>query len=180
MSITMKRPARTVHLCTDMSLQAEHDRAVEALRAAEQQDDRDARLAGKPAALGAAKAVQEIEQQMRGSTLAFAILALPRKRWVELQAEHPAREGNEVDAAFRVNLSTFVDAVMRESDITVTDHEGAPVDFDPAADWDALADEMSNGQWEAFATAALNLNRAPAAPDFSKAASRVIRSSASK
>lgn len=181
MPIEMKRPTKTVELCTDLSLTTEHERAEEALRAAEADDANDPRLAKKKTSVAAAKAVQEIEQRMTDATLVFTLTAMPRKEWTELEGQHEPREDNTVDEGFGVDLSTFPDAVMPLSITSVTRKAtGEEVPFDAATEWEPLADQMTNGQWEAFAIAVMQLNRSSAAPDFSRAASRVIRGSASR
>lgn len=182
MPIQIKRPERTVELCTDLSLQAEHDRAVEAMEAAGREVGRDPRLTGETdPRLEHAQRVQEIEHRMAEHTLLFTLRALPRAEWTSATAKHPPRKDDAADASFRVNVTTFFDDVMGASIIDVTEKStGERVEFDAEAEWDALADEMTNGQWEQFAAAVHALNRGTVAPDFSAAASRVMRTSASK
>lgn len=180
MPIVMKRPQKVVELCTDMSLAAEHEQADTELRELERAETIDPRLGKKSTAQAAAKKVQDLEQRMADSTLRFTLTALSNKRWTELEGQHEPREDDSVDAAYGVNISTFVDAAMGESITAVAEkNTGKPVDFAPG-DWPALADEMTNAQWDAFAIALFELNKQRRAPDFSKAASRVIRNSSSK
>lgn len=180
MPIQMKRPSKTVELCTDMSLAAEHERLEAQLRDAEREETVDPRLAKRSGAKTLASKVQKLEQAMADSTLAFTLTALSHKRWTELAAEHPPREDNEIDDAWDVNISTFIDAAMPESITAVTEKKsGNPVEF-TGSEWDGLADQMTDAQWNEFGLTLLRLNRQQVAPDFSKAASRVIRNSASK
>lgn len=181
MPITMKRPQKVVELCTDMSLAGEHERADAELREIEREEQLDPRLAGRKTSVeAAAKRVQQIEQKMTASTLCFTLTALSNKRWTELEGEHEPREDDAVDAAYGVDVSTFVDAAMGESITAVVEKSsGKAVEF-AAAEWSALADEMTNAQWDAFALALFQLNKQRTSPDFSKAASRVIRTSSSK
>ena len=175
MSITIKRAQTTVELCTDLSLTSEHEVAVK--RLAEARATRDDRENSAQAAI--AREVTEIESRMADSTLVFTLAALPRKRYAEIVAEHPAREDDDVDATFGLNVATGVDAIITEPGVVVAVAQkvsGETVEFDPA-EWPALADDMSNAQWEQFANAALTLNQGKVAAPFSAVASALTRRS---
>lgn len=171
MSITLKRATRSVDLCTDMSLVADHERAVEALDRA-QKDAADRENTGVPAA---ARAVEAIEDAMRAATLEFTLQAVPRKAFQEFVAEHPAHEGDKIDEAYGLAISEL-DVLIAQCIVGVREKDGGPVDFDPASEWSALADEMTDGQWQEFALAAINIQRGGSTTiPFSKAASLAIR-----
>jgi hypothetical protein len=124
-----------------------------------------------------------LEKQALDGLLVFRLRALPKKRFAELEAEHPPREGNKNDEFTGVNLSTFIDAVMVEPGtvVSVTRKATGEVEpFNPGADWLSLADQMSNGQWEAFVQPVLVVNRGTVAPGFNRAAWQRIESSESK
>lgn len=116
---------------------------------------------------------------MNDSMLLFRLRALPRRRWQELVTEHQPREDNEIDADLGVDQSQFFDAVMSELGTVVSVNRkgsGEVIDFDPA-DWNDLADEMSDGQWAEFAQKILELNRGVVGAPKSRTASRLIQSS---
>lgn len=175
MSITLKRAQTTVELCTDLSLAAEHERANKRLsEAAAVKDDRE----NSPVA-AIAREITELEGRMAESTIVFTLAALPRKRYAEIVAAHPPREGEEVDEAFGLNVSTGIDAILVEPGVLVSVAEkvtGAAVEFS-AEDWPALADEMSNSQWEQFAQAVVTLNQGRVSAPFSPVASVLTRRS---
>ena len=174
MTITVKRPEGTVNFCTDLALRGEWEDAVENLEKVRQKEDSERQLTD---VADAAHAVQTLEARMRASTLRFRLKGLPRKQWQELGAEHPPREQNAQDASMGVNASTFFDAVAKISIFAVLDAEGAPVDFDAKAEWDALADDMTDGQWREFGDEILRLNRSVTDVPFSRAASLLTRPS---
>lgn len=174
MAITIKRARRAVQLCTDLALFAEYDRAVATLDAAQKRDGQTINPSAETKA--AADAVQDIEAQMQASTLTFELEAHRRDAWEAFEAAHPPREGNETDERFGIDLSTL-DDVIATSIVAVTDSSGDPVEFNPF-DWTALADEISQAQWQDFALATLAVNRGVKSAPFSQSASRTTRASA--
>lgn len=173
----IKRSTSTVRLCTDLDLAAQHENLQVALAAERAKPDTGMMNAGSEARR-LAEQITDLEAQMVASTVVFTLTALPRKRWAELEAGHPPREDNKIDATYGVNVSTFVDAAMPESIESVkraSDDE--PVDFS-GADWTEAADEMSNAQWQEFAVDLFRLNNGVTAGPTSRAASALMRSSA--
>src|SRR5665647_2453934 len=160
MSITVTRPRKTVAFCTNLALRSAHEDAVAALVAAQQDASKDPRENPPQGVTQAAAAVRDLEAQMRDHTITFVIEGWPRKRWVEFEEAHRPRKDNDTDKALMIDVSA---------------PDGSKVEFDPATEWVPLADEMTNGQWEEFATAVLIVNRGVKAAPFSEAASRVIR-----
>lgn len=186
MSLTLTRATKVVPLCVNLSLKAEHDRAVAALQDARNAAAQDAREVSTEIR-DAAAAVQAIEQQMRDHTVRFTLQALPRKKWAEFEVNHPARPDDETDKALGIDASAL-DAVLSgavygpgekvaPTIVAVESSTGDPVPFDPSTDWVPLADEMSTAQWNDFALAVLALNRGVTAAPFSPAASLVIQRS---
>lgn len=174
MSITVKRPEGAVEFCTDLALREQWEKAVERLNEA-RKDETDRRLADTSVAEAAAE-VQRLEAAMKAATLRFRIKAMPRRRWQELGEEHQPREGNQQDAAMGVNVSTFFDAVALESIFAVNESvSDKVVDFDVKAEWMALADEMTDGQYKEFVNEFLALNRGVTKAPFSRTASLVTR-----
>jgi hypothetical protein len=176
MTIKVKRPEGTVAFCTDLALRAEWEDAVDRLEQARKDGESDQRL-GNVSVVEAASAVQELERRMEALTYSFRLRGLPRKKWQELGEEHPPDNENAQDKAMGVHVATFFDAAAKLSIFAVLDAEGQPLDFDAEAEWEALADEMTNGQWQAFADEVLRLNRSVVEAPFSRTASLLTRDS---
>lgn len=176
-----KRGRDTVEFWADPTQLADYAAALSELAEVTETEKRDPRMSGskRPAA---EKKVREIAKRAEADVIVFTIEALPRKRWAELQAEHPARKDNELDEQFGANAETFVDAVLSEPGAIVSvvrKTTGEAVDF-TAADWAAESADMSAGQWEPFARSVLLLNESNPSPDFKWAASLGTKSSAAK
>lgn len=176
MSITVTRPETTVEFCTNIALRSEHERAVAAVKAAQQAAQSDARETGSVAVREAAERVQALEAEMRSSTLTFTIRGLRRKAWIEFVESNPPREGNERDKQLGINVSAL-DTAIAQSIVAVKAPDGSDAPFDPASEWVDLADEMTNGQWSDFATAVITVNHEVRSAPFSPLASAVIRRS---
>lgn len=176
MPITVKRARHVVDLVTDLSLQEDYSAALRALDEARGDQPLVAREVGKSAAVREAAAkVRQIEADMAASTLHFTLEAVQRLRWNAHIAAHPPREGHEADATQGVDVSSL-DDLIPESIKAVHDHDGKPVDFDPAAEWAVLSADLSDGQWSDFISALILVNRGSEAPK-SRVASLVMRSS---
>jgi hypothetical protein len=170
----MKRATVTVEVCTDMELNATHEQLSIDLAKRERSGVNDDRLTGDPLA----RQIVEIERQMAEHVVLFTLRALPRKLWVGLKAAHPPREDDTVDEAYGVNVSTFVDAALIKSIESVTHKaNGEVIEFNPATDWAGFADELTNGQWEAFANRLFALNNSNVAVPFNSAASKKTQTS---
>jgi hypothetical protein len=176
MSITVNRPTQRIEFCTVLGLKAEHEDAVAVLAEATKQAEKVKMENGGGAKLAAAERIAAIEEQMRDHTIVFTLAAWPRKRWVEFEESHPAREGHEDDKSFSIDVSSL-DEVIAGSVQSVKAPDGRDVPFHAPTEWVALADEMTSGQWNEFALAILRLNRGVTAAPFSPLASRVIRRS---
>jgi hypothetical protein len=181
MSITFNRPEKTVTLCTRLDLQSAHEQAVAALQAAQREQARDPREVSTDVAEKAAE-VQRLEAEMRDHEIVFTLRAWPRKRWVEFEETHPPRKDNDADKALSINVASLDDALASKGDLPLSivsakSRAGDDVPFDPRTDWAPLADELTNGQWEQFAIAVLNVNRGVTAAPFSPLASAVTRRS---
>lgn len=164
------RPTGAVKLYRDQALYQEWEAAQQDLSADPTKDDRET---GRPLA----KKVSDLEARMNQTALTFHVQALPRKRFAELELEHPPRDGVPGDEDFGVNVETFFDAVMMEpgSLISVTDAEGNSVEFSAQTDWSEAADEMANGQWTLFALELFQVNRGRTSAPKSLVASAMMR-----
>ena len=174
MSLSVQRARKVVPFCTNLALKADHERAVAEL--AEAQRNATPGMEVQPEVTDAARRVREVEDLMRGHTVEFTLEAWPRKRWVEFEETHKPRDGHEADKVFEIDISSL-DEVIAAAIVSVTAQDGTPVPFTPATDWTQLADEMTNGQWEDFSVAVLQLNRGTKSAPFSQAASAVMRRS---
>ncbi|TDE02832.1 hypothetical protein [Jiangella asiatica] len=184
--LTIKRPTATVPLCLDMSMRAEWERLDEQLRKERGKTTGD-RMVGNATASRLAEEIRQLEELMEQQTVHFLLSALPRNRYKKIVAQHPPRKDDAEDAAVGVNRETFFDALMLatlDDDgkepgtiVQVTDHAGEVVEFDPAQDWESLADEMTDQQFESIANMAFLLNRGKVSVPFSRAASRTTQTS---
>lgn len=88
------------------------------------------------------------------------VQALPRRKFRDLVAKHPPREGNEVDAKFGFNTDTFGDDLMP----FVDDDEAsirtiiAP-EFANKAATERFLDDLSDGHFSQLYMAAIRKNR---------------------
>lgn len=177
MAVSIKRARRVVDLVTDLSLQEQYTQALRDLDTARANKPLVAMEVGEsPEVQDAASAVQVLEAEMAASTLRFTLEAVQRLRWNEHIAANPPREGNSQDEAQGVNIESL-DALIPESIKAVHDMDGNPVDFDPKAEWPALSQEISDGQWSDFVSELILVNRGSGAPK-SPVASLVMRRSA--
>jgi hypothetical protein len=168
MAIAVKRATVVVELCTDMELNARHETLSAELVDRRKNGVNDDRLTGDPVAAE----IVELEQAMQDHVLLFTLRAMPRKSWAELKAAHPARDENEIDEVYGVNVETFADAALEKSIVSVTQKTtGEAIPWAPT-DWQGLADEISNGQWEAFVTRMFTLNNGNVGVPFNYAASK--------
>lgn len=72
-----------------------------------------------------------------------------------LLTEHPPVEGDELDKQLGYNSDTFGDALIKACIVRTENLDGETV----PNEWDAWADDMSDGQWEEVFNACLALNR---------------------
>lgn len=137
-----------VPICLRPDLLAQYKAAVAALENADAEQKRNGSLAGGEKTAAKA-AVDELRDQMLAASVRFTLRAMPQKRWDELYAEHPPREGNEDDARTRFNRDTFYAALVRESVVEpqLTSEQ-----------WATLLAHLSAGQFGQLKNAAMQLN----------------------
>ena len=177
MAINVKRPQQTVEFIEDATLAQAHEDAVAELQRLVRDDHKAERFVD-PERKAAAERVKAVEAEAEKSILVFTLQAVGRKRYNELVAEHPAREGNDADQAVGVNQDTFFDALIGECILRVNrKHDNSVEDFDPRKEWSALADEMTDGQYAEFVTAAQELNRGMVRAPFPSRLASAIRES---
>lgn len=174
MKLEVKRPEKVVEFCLDGELYAEYQAAKDDLDVSRRKALADKRLADPTLAL--ARDVVELGEKIRSESVKFLIRGLPRKRWGTLTAENPAREGNQIDKGYGFNLEAVMLEAIPESIVSVS-KDGEPVEFDPAADWEATAEDMTDIQYEDFVIAVLSVNRGRQEVPFSLDAYRQISDS---
>ena len=153
---SLKRPTKGVELCLDLGLRSEWEQAEVALAEARKDPSVDQRLTGGPVT-DLAKKVRALEDEMRAATVVFELEALNRVQWSKLRTEHPPRKGEDGDKTLGFNEASLFEAAIPMSIREVVDSAGEPVEWDPES-WQALADEMTNRQYEDFKIAVLELN----------------------
>src|SRR5690606_9624089 len=128
-------PERTVQPCLDAALVAESEQAERELAQAERA--RGDSLAGGARLRQIAERIEAVRRQIRGSTDAVRLRAMPRPQWAAFLDEHPPRktdsgEVDERDKYIGVNTDTFFPALIRRSTVEPElDDE----------DWDLLLNE---------------------------------------
>ena len=175
MALVVKRPETRVLFCLDGNLKAEHEAAEAEFNAARSRSLADARLNSPVRDL--AQKVSEIEEEMKASTVEFVIRGMKRGDWNDLVAEHAPREGNALDKSYGFNVESLMTVAVPKSIAGVENHSGEALDFDAAVEWAALADDMTDSQYEDFVLAVLRTNKGRNEVPFSLSAFRMIQDS---
>lgn len=174
MKLSITRPETTVEFCLNGELFSRHEELTADLTEARKRSLADDRLNGEPAII--AKKLVEVSEQMRAESATFTLRGMPRKDWAKLYAENPAREGNAVDKSYGANLEAIMLTAIPACIVSVK-KDGETVDFDPDSEWDALADEMTDAQYDAFVIKTLSVNRGRQEVPFSQAAYKLTADS---
>jgi hypothetical protein len=172
-----KLPEKTVPVCLRGDLVAEHEEAERQLAEAEKLADVRDSLDGGGGIGELVEHLEALEAQMREHTLTFRLRAMPKPKFRALVAAHPPRkdddgEVEEADRYLGVNSQTFFDALIEACVV-------AP-ELD-ADDWFRLIGPdgvLSDHQFDQLSTAAWGVNRHDVDVPFSRAASRLKRTSA--
>jgi hypothetical protein len=164
-------PEETITLCLRTQLQRDFEAAEQRLAAAlEDIEAADSLAAGSENLEGLAAEVERIRAAMAAASMTFTFQARDKDRWPALIAEHPAREGNELDSRYGLNFQSLMTALIQESTVKPK--------MTPAR-WSKVLSKITDGQWELLTTALWQLNRkAEVTVPFSRAASRILRNSA--
>lgn len=174
MKLSITRPETTVEFCLNGELFSRYEELNADLTEARKRALADKRLNNNTSVL--AKQIVEITEQMRAESATFTLRGMPRKDWATLVAENPPRDGNQLDKTYSCNLDAVMNAAIPACIIGVK-RNGETVDFDPATEWDALADDMSNSQYEDFVVKTLTVNRGRQEVPFSQAAYKLTADS---
>jgi hypothetical protein len=165
---TKGRASRRIAIClsTELSMDLEDatselDAANEAVAEAEKTADRRAggKLAVDPtltkAVKTAEKAVADAEAAVDAASVIVTFSALKADAYDKLLKEHPPREGNDRDALYDYDGSTFPDALMLASASKhVEDADGNLIDMDVVE----IIDTMSNGERTLACQVSLDVN----------------------
>lgn len=178
MALVVKRPETRVLFCLDGDLKAAHEAAEAEYGSARAKSVADERLNDPAKAL--AQKVIDLEEQMKASSVSFLIRGLKRGEWSELVTAHAPRPDNATDKAYGFNVEDLMLTALPASIAAVENSEGELLPFDPATEWDALADEMTNSQYEDFVLAVLRVNAGRNDVPFSLSAFRMIQDSEQK
>lgn len=175
MALTIKRPETRVSFCLDGNLKAEHEAAEAEFNAARSRSLADARL--NDPAKDLAKRLNDLESEMRAATVTFLVRGMRRGDWNDLVAEHGPRDDNALDKSYGFNVPDLMKVAIPKSIAGVENSEGEALPFDPATEWDALADDMTDSQYEDFILATLRVNKGRNEVPFSLSAFRMIQDS---
>jgi hypothetical protein len=161
-------PEATIPLCLRGDLQAQWEELDHRLTAL--YSDASRKLAGASAEEAElARRIQELEQEMRDSTLTLRLRALERPEWLELVADHPPREDDKGDRMLGFNQKTFFDALVLACLV------------EPELDEERLSklmDKLTDAQFQKLTEAAWGLNRRDVDVPFSSTASHIMTTSA--
>jgi hypothetical protein len=175
MALTVKRPETRVKFCLDGDLRSAHEAAEAEYIAANNRRLADPRLGDSTRSL--AQKVQDLEAQMNDASVTFIVRGLKRGDWTELTTEHAPREGNNLDSTYGFNIESLMTAAIPRSISAVENSKGEPLEFDPVTEWDALADDMTNSQYEEFVIAVIKVNAGRNDVPFSLSAFRATQDS---
>lgn len=175
MALVVKRPETRVSFCLDGDLKAEHEAVEAEFNASRSRSLADNRLVDTSRDL--AQQVSDIEGRMKEATVEFLVRGMKRGDWNELVAEHAPREGNALDKSYGFNVEALMTVAIPKCIASVEDHAGESVEFDAAAEWSALAEDMTDSQYEDFVLAVLRVNKGRNEVPFSLSAYRMIQAS---
>ncbi|MET9339279.1 hypothetical protein [Nonomuraea sp. NPDC003804] len=162
----IRLPERVYPLCVRADLCAEWEQAEQALARAEA-ESRDSLAGTSAAGVAAARRVQELEAEMADHTISIRLRALPHKRFSDLQAEHPGREGKEE----AWNPATFGVALLAECAVEPAMNVGQA---------GQLVDRLTHGQWDDLFTTLWAMNRSKVEVPKSRKVSAALRNSTKK
>lgn len=159
-------PERQVDICLRGALVAEFEAADQALTLAMKTPSTNKE---DPGVSDLVERIEAIQAEMRDSTYTFRIRALDNAGYSELEAAHPARDGDEADAVLRFNRDTFFPALLKASI------------YDPALtaeEWTELLTKLTDRQYGELTDAAWFANRDKVSVPFSQAALLARRNTA--
>jgi hypothetical protein len=164
----VKRPEKTVPICTAGDLQAEFEELERDLSIARNQPS-DGTLAGGSSSLATqiAQQIMELRERMRQHSVTFRFRGLPRKEYSDLVTACPPSEEDKTKGS---------DVDMETYSVTLV----AACAVEPAMSVEEagqLADVLTQAQWDSLVAAAYTVNKRDVDVPFSYAASAILASS---
>lgn len=154
------RPRRAVSFYPDLALAAQIEAAERDLDAA-----RKKRVAENSAAVRkATKTVADLKASAAATVLEVELQALPRKKWAEIQESNPPRSDKATDKAFQINWETFVAEAWPQCVAAVRYRDSGEEVEVTTEEWGPVLEEISDGTYQVFGMALLELNRGSSDP----------------
>ena len=167
--VAAAKPIRkTVRLCTDGDLLAEHERLEAQLEQAHNAQVMGGKLNSAGEVRRLAEAVQKCEKAIRAAEDEYEFEKLSGTKWSTLKDEHGPREGKE--RVERWNPETFPKAAVAASCVS-------PEGMDDAAVFSAFWDGLNEAQRDVLFRGAYAANEDGASVPFSATASLVLSTS---
>jgi hypothetical protein len=153
------RARRSVELVLDAALDEQwltlKDRLVDAA-----DEDVEKGSLERAATTALVEQMEAIREQVESSRVTFVFEQVPWETRVNLQVEHPAREGNRLDQLSGYNVEAFTPAIIRRACIGAL--EGDETEPTPITDevWADLFTKLSYGQVDRLYSAAITVTDA--------------------
>ena len=128
----------SVKIITDSKVRAEWVEAVNNLDAAARKDAASASLKGKPATTAAVEHLESLRDRVAASEVEFFFEPMVWTEYIALQAMHPPKSGDPLDARRGYNIATFTDALIRASCVRAVGADESVLTDIPAETWDRL------------------------------------------
>ena len=144
-TLTAATPSRcTDTTCVDGALQAQWDNLLGQLEEAALEDKRTS-LSDLPATTRVVEDMDAIRDRVKASEVTFVFERMEWTARVALQAEHPPRQKNMVDAIRGYNVATFLPALIKGSCVEVSNADGDTATEIPDETWDRLIGRPATG-----------------------------------
>lgn len=127
----------------DLMMQWESARAR--LEEASTQDAKNGSLADLPATTAVVEEMEALRDRVKASEVWFEFAPMQWPEYVALQAEHPPRQDNLIDAMRGYNIETFQPVLIRRSCASVTGADGDVETEIPDELWDSLLGKPAAG-----------------------------------
>jgi hypothetical protein len=111
-----------------------------------------------PATAAIVEEMEAIREQVQASEVTFAFEALGWSERITLQAKHPPREGNRLDALQGANMDTFMPAMIKATCVGVRAYGEEESEAVPEEAWDGLLPNLAFAQMQRLFEAATMVN----------------------
>jgi hypothetical protein len=166
----LKPAEAVVRMCVSGDLYGQHQQLEDRLDAAMNSSVGSGKLndTGRAERQRLAEQIRKLEARMDREAYDFLFRKLPGNEWSDLEAEHPPRDGDDVDRRFGVNTATMAAPAVQRCCVS-------PTGFDDPAAFTAFWEGLSDGQRDRlFLDGAFAANRARGAVPKSVNASVVM------